>query len=407
MKKLLCLLLALVFLAASFAAFAEEEEAAMAIEFPKTGVLFIVPEVFESAKGILVNQPYDYGEITDGILMGVGSYLGHTTEEDAAVSALTQDLSEPEAQEIWDEFRDNTVELFFVYGVSDGKTFEDAVERTLGLGAHILPPTELGESNGYDYYVTTLDFSAEDVQNYIRNFAPELKAEVAELAAYVMEHPECFEFTDIDEGFPFAQPGTHVSFEAEDLDGNAVSSDELFAANKVTMVNIWRTWCGFCVEEFPEIEEMSKAWAEKGGAVITYCADAKTEDLIEKARDLTADFSFRTLAHSDSFDAALPHYGTPCTYFVDSVPEEGETSAYTALVVDQNGDPVPGACLTFCNANSCNLVTADENGVATFEGVPFAYHVQVVDLPDGYTETGADYYTDLKPGSMIVVVNKD
>ena len=52
-------------------------------------------------------------------------------------------------------------------------------------------------------------------------------------------------------------------------------------------------------------------------------------------------------------------------------------------------------------------MTADENGVATFEGVPFAYHVQVVDLPDGYTETGADYYTDLKPGSMIVVVNKD
>ena len=100
MKKLLCMFLALALAAVSFAALAEEEDAEMVIEFPKIGVIFTVPEVFESAKGIAVNIPYDYGEITDGILMGVGSYLGHTTEEDAAVSALTQDLSEPEAQEI-------------------------------------------------------------------------------------------------------------------------------------------------------------------------------------------------------------------------------------------------------------------------------------------------------------------
>ena len=33
------------------------------------------------------------------------------------------------------------------------------------------------------------------------------------------------------------------SFEGKDLDGNTVKSDELFAANTVTVVNFWFTTC--------------------------------------------------------------------------------------------------------------------------------------------------------------------
>ena len=41
-----------------------------------------------------------------------------------------------------------------------------------------------------------------------------------------------------------AKDGSVISFQTTDLDGNAVDSAELFAKNKITMINIWGTYCG-------------------------------------------------------------------------------------------------------------------------------------------------------------------
>ena len=57
--------------------------------------------------------------------------------------------------------------------------------------------------------------------------------------------------------------GSSISFQTTDLDGNAVDSKDLFAKNKITMINIWGTYCGPCVEEMPEIEVISKEYADK------------------------------------------------------------------------------------------------------------------------------------------------
>ena len=43
------------------------------------------------------------------------------------------------------------------------------------------------------------------------------------------------------------------SFEGKDLDGNTVKSDELFAANTVTVVNFWFTTCSPCVGELSDL----------------------------------------------------------------------------------------------------------------------------------------------------------
>ena len=42
-----------------------------------------------------------------------------------------------------------------------------------------------------------------------------------------------------------------VAFETTDLDGNTVNSADLFAASKLTMINIWGTFCGPCISEMP------------------------------------------------------------------------------------------------------------------------------------------------------------
>ncbi len=55
------------------------------------------------------------------------------------------------------------------------------------------------------------------------------------------------------------QAGTNIgSFTSVDMEGNEVS-EAIFAEKDVTVVNIWATFCGPCIEEMPELA----AWADE------------------------------------------------------------------------------------------------------------------------------------------------
>ena len=128
--------------------------------------------------------------------------------------------------------------------------------------------------------------------------------------------------------------GSSISFQTTDLDGNAVDSKELFAKNKITMINIWGTYCGPCVEEMPEIEVISKEYADKGAAVVGLVVDVTEADdsKLADAHDIVKDtgVTYLNLKAWDGSNSQLAAPGTPTTYFVDS---EGN------LV----GDPIVGA----------------------------------------------------------------
>ena len=58
--------------------------------------------------------------------------------------------------------------------------------------------------------------------------------------------------------FAFAQKaGDKITFSGSDLKGNPVTS-ELFAENKVTMLNIWGTFCGPCIREMPDLAKLNE-----------------------------------------------------------------------------------------------------------------------------------------------------
>ena len=68
---------------------------------------------------------------------------------------------------------------------------------------------------------------------------------------------------DEDDGYSYEveeqQAGTNIgSFTSVDMEGNEVS-DAIFAEKDVTVVNIWATFCGPCIEEMPELA----AWADE------------------------------------------------------------------------------------------------------------------------------------------------
>ena len=116
--------------------------------------------------------------------------------------------------------------------------------------------------------------------------------------------------------------GSDISFTTTDLDGNTVDSAELFAQNKITMINIWGTYCGPCIEEMPELQKISKEYADKGAAIVGLVVDVPEGDDAElaTARSILKDtgVTYLNLRTWDGFSDQFGVQFIPMTYFVDS-----------------------------------------------------------------------------------------
>lgn len=85
--------------------------------------------------------------------------------------------------------------------------------------------------------------------------------------------------------------GGFDSFVMKDFDDNEYTED-ILKGHKVTMINIWGTFCGPCIREMPELEEISEMYDEKDLKIIglpgdLYGADGIVdEDQVAKALDI-------------------------------------------------------------------------------------------------------------------------
>ena len=68
-----------------------------------------------------------------------------------------------------------------------------------------------------------------------------------------------------------AEVGTFGTFEAKDLQGNAVT-ESIFAGHNVTMVNIWGTFCSPCIREMPDLAKLHNEY--EGLQVVGIVIDA-------------------------------------------------------------------------------------------------------------------------------------
>lgn len=93
----------------------------------------------------------------------------------------------------------------------------------------------------------------------------------------------------------------------------------IFADYDITMVNIWATWCGYCIQEMPELAQLKEMLPENVN-LITICDDASTEtELAYTILQKTGATNFPTLmATQEIYDQFLNEvYAFPTTYFLD------------------------------------------------------------------------------------------
>lgn len=127
---------------------------------------------------------------------------------------------------------------------------------------------------------------------------------------------------------PQAQAGIFQTMQMTDFDGNEVDKS-LFEGHRLTMVNIWATFCNPCLSEMPELGELAAEYAkEEGGAqIIGICTDITdlsgntTQEAVDGAKQIVemTGAAYPHLIPNDEFMAFLMQEvpGVPTTFFVD------------------------------------------------------------------------------------------
>ncbi|WP_432408427.1 TlpA family protein disulfide reductase [Wukongibacter sp. M2B1] len=109
-------------------------------------------------------------------------------------------------------------------------------------------------------------------------------------------------------------------FSAEDLDGNTVTN-KVFEENDLTVLNIWGTFCGPCIEEIPELEEIQNHFKDKKVKVIGLVIDKEKEEAINIMKQVEAKYTNIIPDSVLDKDIVTSFEYVPATIFINS---EGE-----------------------------------------------------------------------------------
>ena len=317
MKKTLCLLLALLLTALCAVSLGDDpDEIPGTVDVPSAGLRFVPPASFRDTAGLVMLD--GTLEISDGIYFTGWMYCAMTAEEWNEVMS-NHDPDAPAENRI--------ASLFAVVALGDGLTFE-TLNALTGNAIPAEYVREIGRLGDYSYYL----YMEDPNRDFIGAIDPAYRDEYAALASAVEEVSAAFSFYEPQKSDPYASlVGAVFTFTASDLEGNPVSSEELFARNEITLVNIWTSWCGPCIGELPELQALHVRLGEDSCGIVGMLAD---EDL-DTARQLIADngVAYPVVLAPDTLYDFCPLEYVPTTLFV------GRDGTVLAA-------PVVGACVT-------------------------------------------------------------
>ena len=295
MKKLALLILALVLCSNCLCATAED--GTVVTDMPVAGLKMVWPKALAETKGtVIADGAYDLG---DGIYYAYWYYSAASPED-------FQRLMKEDPSALKSDY------IFFTFSVAQDKPLSDVVTalNTQGFELTEKDMVQIGELDSWKFYLYMYGN-----ENFAASIAPEYASEYTALCGMKDEIASSFTCS-----VPFNEYGSltnrTVRFEGTDLDGNPVSSETLFAQNKVSMVNIWATWCGPCVGELSDLQAIHARNQDKGCSVVGLLID---NDL-EEARRLVREngITYPVIVVPAEFSMSFPFSAFPTTFYVNS-----------------------------------------------------------------------------------------
>ena len=118
--------------------------------------------------------------------------------------------------------------------------------------------------------------------------------------------------------------GLTIDFEGYTLDNERINSKEFFSANKITMINVWGSWCPPCVNELEALAKLNKKLHSKGCGIIAIEVEQDQSDsTYDKAKKLLQEkgvtYPNIVMPYDDRGGSFMSHISiVPTTFFVDS-----------------------------------------------------------------------------------------
>lgn len=116
----------------------------------------------------------------------------------------------------------------------------------------------------------------------------------------------------------------YFTFEGTTIDGEVLTSD-CFAQSQLTMMNIWATYCGPCIQEMPDLGEIAGEYDRSRFQIIGLISDVEEnakenikEEALELIRETGADYPHLLLNETLYSQVVSGVTGVPTTIFFDS-----------------------------------------------------------------------------------------
>lgn len=236
---------------------------------------------------------------------------------------LTQELVMEYSDKLWSSSRCLMEVVMVETSKYDSLTADGAKPEDF---TYFAPAEVLGTNDGYTYLLSIPDLDDGTLT----------EAEAADYHAckeYMQTVQNNLTFTAVE------SEGGMPSFTTKDINGVEVDSS-IFSGKKLTVINVWGTFCGPCIREMPELAD----WAREMGddvQLIGIVGDINGESdtqHIELAQTIAekANVEFTNLIPNADFDRFMMDIiGFPTTFFVD------ENGTFV-------GEPVVGANVAGC-----------------------------------------------------------
>ena len=395
------------------------------IVFEKTGVTVTLPEEVGELEGCFKYYGYEAGP-DSGIFDTNFTYFG-VSKDWFEEYAQAEDPSEEDLE----KFDGSMVSLPGILAINNNRGLKEYKEY-VGNNEYEINEDDYElikkiDDTSFFYYFT-------ENTDKVENLDPDFKKEYKNLLPVMEKALKNAELVKPVGDYRDTE-GKQVSFETTDMDGNKISSSELFSQHEYTMVNVWATWCGHCIHEMPELEEINKRLADKDCAIVGLVGDGTDAELIDEAKRILKENGVTYLnilpwdgATTEDFKVSQ---GWPASFFVDregkivclpligeqvdtyekvidnllagreakgneedkSVVAGNNINLYRIYVSDLEGNLIEGAMVQFCDDEICRVGTTDVNGLVTFSVDKGVYTAHLLTTPEGYMENTESYTT--------------
>lgn len=288
------------------------------MKFEEMGLEYYEPQVWEEKEGVSPTCaiPGKYGE---AYIVGEIPYEFLSTEFIHKLTKESENIKTEEEQRKLFEKYEKKSKVFVNIMVLDKNKEKNApnedIERKEKAFAEYKYKEKVAEIDNLECYILY-----NDVYDEI-NLSDEEKKEFKEVRESMDEFKKNIKlFTPIDMSKKLAE-NKIIEFETKTIDGKKIDSS-IFQEYKLTMVNVWATFCGPCIEEMPDIQNLYDEMKNENINVVGIISDTPDDEnelLAKKILDKKGVKYMNIIPDKKLNKGILKDIsGVPTTIFVDS-----------------------------------------------------------------------------------------